>query len=104
MKGVVTGVEAKVDLLVLQAGKTFPFDSAELTQQGKQQLAAAAAAHKDVYIQRVNVTGYTDKIGNDETTWRCPNNVPMRSSQSLSPMVYRRSVSGLSRAVRMIRW
>jgi OmpA-OmpF porin, OOP family len=65
-KGRVTGVEATVDLLVLQAGKTFPFDSAELSEQGKKLLAAAAETHKNVYIHRVIVTGYTDKIGNDE--------------------------------------
>lgn len=64
-KGRVTSVEANVDLLVLQAGKTFAFNSAELSDAGKQVLARAAEKHNDVYIHRVLVAGFTDKIGDD---------------------------------------
>ncbi|MGB5305420.1 MAG: OmpA family protein [Gammaproteobacteria bacterium] len=65
-KGRVKSVEASVNLLVLQAGKTFPFDSAELSEAGVQMLAKAADAHKDVYIHRVLVAGFTDEIGDDD--------------------------------------
>jgi OmpA-OmpF porin, OOP family len=64
-KALVTGVTAKVDLMVLQAGEAFAFDSAELSAAGKEQLAMAMGAHKDDYIHRVVVDGYTDQIGDD---------------------------------------
>lgn len=68
--GRVTSVGAEVFLLLLQAGKTFPFDSAELSDAGVQMLAKAAETHKDVYIHRVVVAGYTDKIGDDDYNLR----------------------------------
>ena len=65
-KAMVTGVAAQLNLLVLQAGDAFSFDSAELSAAGKQQLAKAMRVHKDVYIFRVFIDGYTDQIGNDD--------------------------------------
>lgn len=64
-KARVTGVSASVDLMVLQAGEAFAFNSAELSAAGKEQLAMALGAHKDDYIHRVAVAGYTDQIGDD---------------------------------------
>ena len=64
-KAAVTAVSAQVNLLVLQAGEAFAFDSAELSAGGKQMLAAALDLHKDDYIHRVAVAGYTDRIGDD---------------------------------------
>jgi OOP family OmpA-OmpF porin len=61
----VTGVMAQVDLAVLQAGDAFAFDKAELSGVGKELLAQIVARHKNQYIARVFVAGYTDKIGND---------------------------------------
>jgi len=61
----VTGVMAQVDLAVLQAGDAFAFDKAELSEAGKELLAQIVARHKNQYIARVLVAGYTDKIGND---------------------------------------
>jgi OmpA-OmpF porin, OOP family len=62
----VTGVMAQVDLAVLQAGNAFAFDKAELSAAGKEMLAKIVARHKNQYVARVFVAGYTDKIGNDE--------------------------------------
>jgi OOP family OmpA-OmpF porin len=62
----VTGVMAQVDLAVLQAGNAFAFDKAELSEAGKALLAQMVARHKNDYIARVFVAGYTDRIGNDE--------------------------------------
>jgi len=64
-KAKVTGVTAKVDLMVLQAGEAFAFNSAELSAAGKEQLAVALGMHTDDYIHRVAVAGYTDQIGDD---------------------------------------
>jgi outer membrane protein OmpA-like peptidoglycan-associated protein len=54
------------DLVVLQAGDAFAFDKAELSEQGKDLLSQIVARHKNQYVARVYVTGYTDQIGNDE--------------------------------------
>jgi len=62
----VTGVVAQVDLAVLQAGNAFAFNDAKLSETGKALLARIVARHKDDYVARVFVAGYTDKIGNDE--------------------------------------
>ncbi len=62
----VTGVVAQVDLAVLQAGNAFAFDEAKLSETGKALLAKIVARHKDDYVARVFVAGYTDRIGNDE--------------------------------------
>ena len=64
-KARVTGVTAKVDLMVLQAGEAFAFDSDKLSAVGKEQLAVALGAHVDDYIHKVDVDGYTDQIGDD---------------------------------------
>ena len=61
----VTGVVAQVDLVVLQAGDAFAFDKADLSEAGKELLTRIVARHKNQYIARVFVAGYTDKIGND---------------------------------------
>lgn len=65
-KAMVTAVATQLNLLVLQAGDAFAFDSAELSAAGKQQLAEAMSVHKDVYIFRVSIDGYTDRIGDDD--------------------------------------
>jgi OOP family OmpA-OmpF porin len=62
----VTGVTAQVDVTALLAGEAFAFDSAVLSDAGKQLLAEAVGSHADDYIHRVNVEGYTDKIGNPQ--------------------------------------
>jgi OOP family OmpA-OmpF porin len=62
----VTGVLAQVDLVVLQAGDAFAFDKAELSEAGKELLAQIVARHRQQYVARVFVAGYTDRIGNDE--------------------------------------
>jgi OOP family OmpA-OmpF porin len=62
----VTGVLTQVDLVVLQAGDAFAFDKAELSEAGKDLLAQIVARHKNQYVARVFVAGYTDRIGNDE--------------------------------------
>jgi OOP family OmpA-OmpF porin len=64
-KGKLTGgVATQVDLLLLQAGEAFAFNSDKLSGAGKEQLAVALALHADDYIHRASVAGYTDKIGN----------------------------------------
>ena len=65
-KAKVNSVTASVDLMVLQAGEAFPFNGDKLSTAGKEQLAMAMGAHKDDYISRIAVAGYTDKIGSDD--------------------------------------
>ncbi|HYQ72988.1 MAG TPA: OmpA family protein [Gammaproteobacteria bacterium] len=65
-KAVVSGVSTRVNLLVMQAGDAFAFNSAELSEAGKQQLAGAMGMYQDAYIYRVYIDGYTDKIGDDD--------------------------------------
>jgi len=65
-KARVTGVTAQVDVTALLAGEAFSFDSAKLSEGGKQQLAEAVGSHADDYIHRINVEGYTDQIGNPQ--------------------------------------
>lgn len=62
-KARVTGVTAEVDVTTLHAGEAFEFDSAELSEAGKQTLAAAVSGHSDDYIHRINIVGHTDNIG-----------------------------------------
>lgn len=64
-EAVVTGVVAQVDLAVLQSGNAFAFDKAELSDAGKEQISKIVARHRDDYIARVLVAGYTDRIGDD---------------------------------------
>ena len=65
-KARVTGVTTQIDLAILHAGDDFAFDSAELSNAGKQVLDATLKSHSDDYIHRVHIAGYTDQIGNDE--------------------------------------
>ena len=65
-KAKVTAVATQLNLLVLQAGDAFAFNSAELSAAGKQQLTKAMSVHKEVYIFRVYIDGYTDRIGDDD--------------------------------------
>ena len=65
-KAKVNSVTASVNLLVLQAGKAFPFNGDKLSAAGKDQLAMGMGLHKDDYISRIAVAGYTDQIGSDD--------------------------------------
>ncbi len=65
-KARVNSVTASVNLMVLQAGEAFSFDSDKLSAAGKKQLAVALGLHKDDYISRVSIAGYTDQIGDDD--------------------------------------
>ena len=66
-KGKLTGgVSTQVDLLLLQAGEAFSFNSDKLSDEGRDQLAVALGMHADDYIHRVSVAGYTDKIGDHD--------------------------------------
>jgi OOP family OmpA-OmpF porin len=65
-KARVTGVTAEVDVTTLHAGEAFEFNSADLSEAGKQTLSSAIAGHGDDYIHRVNVVGHTDQIGSAE--------------------------------------
>jgi|GEM_PF-784843 len=65
-KVMATGVAAQVNLLTLQAGDAFAFNSDKLSDAGKQQLAVAFGLLADDYIHRASVDGYTDKIGNPD--------------------------------------
>jgi OOP family OmpA-OmpF porin len=62
----VTEITTGVDILVLQAGKAFDFNSAELSSAAKQRIADKLASHRDVYVHRVFIDGYTDKIGDKD--------------------------------------
>jgi OOP family OmpA-OmpF porin len=62
----VTEIYAQVDIVVLQPGKGFDFQSAELSATGKQQLAAVMSRHTGDYIHRVYVNGYTDQTGDKD--------------------------------------
>ena len=66
-KGKLTGgVSTQVNLLLLQAGEAFAFNSDKLSDEGRDQLAVALGMHADDYIHRVSVAGYTDKIGDHD--------------------------------------
>jgi len=65
-KAKVTGVATQVNLLLLQAGEAFAFNSDKMSDEGKDQLAVALGMHADDYIHRVSVAGYTDKIGDND--------------------------------------
>lgn len=62
----VTEITTGVDILVLQAGKEFDFNSAEVSAATKQRIADKLASHRDVYVHRVFIDGYTDKIGDKD--------------------------------------
>jgi len=62
----VTEVTAQVDVMVLQAGKHFDFNSAEISATGKQRIADIIGRHTGDYIHRVYLDGYTDKIGDKD--------------------------------------
>ena len=64
-KARVTGVSSRIDLLILGAGDHFAFDSDKLSDAGRQMLTDTMERHRDHYIHRVYIDGYTDKIGDD---------------------------------------
>ena len=61
----VGALDTSVKLLSLQAGEAFAFDDAELSDAGKVKLDAILADLKEEYVYRVDVTGYTDNIGDE---------------------------------------
>ena len=61
-----TEVDARIDLVVLQAGESFAFNESVLSPSGKLLLAEIIARHQDDYVHRVDVAGYTDEIGGQE--------------------------------------
>ena len=61
----VGALDTSVKLLSLQAGEAFAFDEAELSYAGKAKLDAILADLKEEYVYRVDVTGYTDNIGDE---------------------------------------
>jgi len=58
-------VDTKVDVVTLQAGDAYGFDDAALSEGGKKLLDAVLGSLKDEYVYRVDVTGYTDRIGDE---------------------------------------
>ncbi len=61
----VSKVDTKVDVVTLQAGEAYGFDDAALSEDGKQLLEAVLGSLKDEYVFRVDVSGYTDHIGDE---------------------------------------
>jgi outer membrane protein OmpA-like peptidoglycan-associated protein len=58
-------VDTKVDVVTLQAGEAYGFDDAALSEDGKKLLDAVLGSLKDEYVYRVDVSGYTDRIGDE---------------------------------------
>ena len=58
-------VQTKVDVVTLQAGDAYGFDDAALSEEGKKLLDAVLGTLKDEYVFRVDVSGYTDRIGDE---------------------------------------
>lgn len=58
-------VDTKVDVVTLQAGEAYGFDDAALSDDGKKLLGAVLGSLKDEYVYRVDVSGYTDRIGDE---------------------------------------
>ena len=62
----VSEVNTKVDVVevvTLQAGDAYGFNDATLSDDGKVTLDQVLKALKGEYVHRVNVSGYTDRIG-----------------------------------------
>lgn len=58
-------VDTKVDVVTLQAGEAYGFDDAALSEDGKTLLDAVLGSLKDEYVYQVDVSGYTDRIGDE---------------------------------------
>ena len=58
-------VDTKVDVVTLQAGEAYGFDDATLSEDGKKLLDAVLGSLKDEYVYQVDVSGYTDRIGDE---------------------------------------
>ena len=52
-------------MVTLQAGDAYGFDDAALSEKGKKLLDAVLGSLKDEYVFRVDVSGYTDRIGDE---------------------------------------
>jgi outer membrane protein OmpA-like peptidoglycan-associated protein len=61
----VSHVDTKVDVVTLQAGEAYGFDDAALSEDGKKLLDAVLGSLKDEYVFRVDISGYTDRIGDE---------------------------------------
>ena len=61
----VSDVSTEVDVVTLQAGEAYGFDDAALSDEGKKLLDAVLGSLKDEYVYRVDVSGYTDHIGDE---------------------------------------
>ena len=61
----VSKVDTEVDVVTLQAGEAYGFDDAALSENGKKLLDAVLGSLKDEYVYRVDVSGYTDRIGDE---------------------------------------
>ena len=61
----VSHVDTEVDVVTLQAGDAYGFDDAALSEDGKKLLDAVLGSLKDEYVYRVDVSGYTDRIGDE---------------------------------------
>ena len=59
----VVGVKPVTAVINMLADENFAFNSAKLSAQGKEAIAAAVEANKDNYIYRISIVGYTDRIG-----------------------------------------
>lgn len=61
----VSKVDTEVDVITLQAGDAYGFDDAALSENGMKRLDAVLGSLKDEYVYRVDVSGYTDRIGDE---------------------------------------
>ena len=61
----VSKVDTEVDVITLQAGEAYGFDDAALSENGQKLLDAVLGSLKDEYVYRVDVSGYTDRIGDE---------------------------------------
>jgi outer membrane protein OmpA-like peptidoglycan-associated protein len=62
----VAAVDTKVDVVTLQAGEAFSFDDATLGDLGKAKLDGMLDVLEGEYVFRVDVSGYTDRIGDED--------------------------------------
>jgi outer membrane protein OmpA-like peptidoglycan-associated protein len=61
----VSKVDTEVNVVTLQAGEAYGFDDAALSEDGQKLLDAVLGSLKDEYVFRVDVSGYTDRIGDE---------------------------------------
>lgn len=62
----VEDVDTSVKRLTLAAGEAFAFDQDELSEAGSSKLDAIMADLQDEYVYRIDVIGYTDKVGDEK--------------------------------------